>query len=400
MKSKKNSIRTVLGNPIIWLFCFVLLNPLAKADDVITQNNVGLKTTLDPLRIQTIEDIKKRDQTLEPVFKLYSTATIARGVQALESAYGLNAYYYVCSTDGYSQKRNTLANKQSVMAAIVPYFLHYRTLSDSYAGLLEVEYIGEGYWKKAMLYPALEPTPLSGIDPSLISGSQSIDVTFSDVQLTALNKKSSKISGVGYHYPFLLGALIEDKSFNDVIAFGEFHHKALFSTDQRPLFEAPVIFNLEEALKKSEIKSFDATIVFMSSDLGSPYKAVYPDFTPLAPIPQPIIYISFNATPQDLAEMIDREAPRVFAYDTLFSKNLLPEVADIDSALAKYPKLEEQIRQLDKEVRSFNKHQIVKEAFLDFAYTAGLTSVLFASPPAGIMLLDSFMDLHSKVDSR
>lgn len=131
------------------------------------------------------------------------------------------------------------------------------------------------------------------------------------------------------------------------------------SSLEAKLFEEPRIVELIDGLMRSKIKALDAKIFLAAGEVSKkvkvkcgadsircgyfeterieeerfPYLIVYPKFSVIAPVPAPIIYLSRYATISDITEMIRKEAPRIFAYNKLVDRNLIPRLEEINSIL-------------------------------------------------------------------
>ena len=380
---------------ILWSVAVFIFGTIALGDSV-----TGIKTSLDPIKLQTVDDIKRREQAFTPIYSFYKDATLSRVVQLIEKEYGSWVYYFIEDPDDNFQANNPMNDEPSIMSAAVSLFLDEKDVN--LEGTLDNRCSAiTGFFSEDCEYrPATTnftnayslANPLDKIKAGLISGVHQIEAGSADVPLVTLKQKKGVKFANEMNSPYLLNAIVDKKFSSNSFVHHDFSNETLSTTDQRHLYEAPVVDYFTRALEKSGVKSLDATIVFLSRG-NAPYVAIYPDFTPYVPIPQPILYISFDATQKELDQMIETEAPRVYAYNKLFSKNLLPQVQDLESVLSRYPKLENRIAVLEKGVEEHNKHEFLKEVFLDATYASlwgglGATAILMMNP---VLLFDTML---------
>jgi hypothetical protein len=333
--------------------------------------DVELKTPVAALNLSlehlslTPSQIKKRDKSLAPIYDNYQNVNLSSVANALEGAYGLNIYHHM------TKKELNLSDKKNVMENAVRYYVGDSSLFNqaaegimSYRDSVKIEK-GNSYYNSG---------PFPEISAELIEGNK---------------KKWQPV--ISIYSPSILAS----KSTQDAITDFVFRSKigtreAVYSTIKKPLFSRPVMSNFLEAMKVLNLKGLDATIVFTSGDIllmdqydskkGTlMYKIIYPTFSKLAPIPQASIFINPKASVEDIVEMLNEHAPKIYAYNKLFNANLLPSVAEINELLKKYPNIIAEVEKKVGRVKRENLVNAVQAAFLNVTYGAG---ALIATPIA------------------
>ena len=105
----------------------------------------------------------------------------------------------------------------------------------------------------------------------------------------------------------------------------------------------------------------------------------------IAPIPQPTIFVAEDANYQDIVEMLTENAPKIYAYNKLFNKNLLPSLNEINEILNKYPNIYEEVIRARGGVTRDNLINAIQSAFLNVTYgaavgTATIATAVIAAP--------------------
>lgn len=314
-----------------------------------------LNLSLDAMSLTTSE-IKKRDRLLSPIYSNYETVNISSVANAIESAYGMNVYHHM---DG---KVLDLKNKKNVMENAARYFIGAESLFNQAAdGVLgyknSVNIKNRGYYNNG---------DFNALSVKLIEGNP---------------KKWNAEFNIST--PSLLTSVVRTGRIEDVLFRSKIGtREALYTSAQNRLFTAPVMSDFLEAMKSLNIKAIDATVMFVNGSikedsLEKPYKVIYPTFSKIAPVPQPVIYISSNATYSDISQLLNEHAPKIYAYNKLFMKNLLPSVNEINDLLIKYPNILKEVEEKAGKVSRANMINAVQSAFLNVTYGTG---VLLAAP--------------------
>jgi hypothetical protein len=315
-----------------------------------------LNLSLDVMALTT-KEISKRDKLLKPIYENYETVNLSSVANALESAYGMNIYHHMI------EKSLDLKNKKNVMENAVRYFVGSESLFNQAAeGVLAY---GNSVNVKANdnYYGTNDFRPL---ELKLIEGNpKKWNPTINVNSPSLLTTKAVK-------------STIQDVLFGSKIGTRE----ALFTSTQNRLFTAPVMSDFLEAMKNLNLKAIDATVTFVNGTVvegqySVPYKVVYPTFSKIAPIPQPVIFISSNATYSDITQLLTEHAPKIYAYNKLFMANLLPSVNEINDILIKYPNIIKEVEKKAGKVSRANMINAVQSAFLNVTYGTG---VLLAAP--------------------
>jgi hypothetical protein len=312
----------------------------------------------------TAAQIRKRDKLLKPIYDNYQNVNLSSVANVIEKAYGSNVFHYMESGT------LTLANKKSVMENAVRYYMGIRSLFDQadvnvipLKGTVQLTNRSSGYYSDSS---SANMTTVTG---KLIQGNA--DKFEETTKFRSPSILASKVSGIQNDF---LG--IFDTSVS----------RALYTTSTSPLFSAPVMSEYLDAMKNLNLRGLDATINFVSDRLAGnkSYEVVYPHFSRIAPIPQPIIFISKDASYNDLVEMLETHAPRIFAYNRLFNASVLPSVKDINDLLTKYPNIMEEVRKVRGQVSRQNLVNAIQGAFLNLTYGVGAgvvgAAALLAAP--------------------
>jgi len=315
-----------------------------------------LNLSLDHMSLTT-QEIKKRDELLKPIYDNYESVNLSSVANAIEGAYGVNVYHHM------NGKVLDLKNKKNVMENATRFFMGDTTsLFDSAAeGVLEFK--GAVPLAKKDYYGNAVYTTMSA---ELIEGNE---------------KKFRKY--VDISTPSVLATEVVEKNINDVFfrsKIGE--RRAVYTTTNARLFTAPVMNDFIEAMKNLNLKALDATVNFLNTDIPNStktYKVIYPTYSKIAPIPQPVIFISKSASYGDIVEMLTEHAPKIYAYNKLLVKNLLPSVNDINDLLKKYPNLLKEVEKKVGQVKRENLVNAIQSAFLNVTYGTG---VLLTAPIA------------------
>ncbi len=317
---------------------------------------------LDYLKL-TAAEIKRRDRKLQPIYDYYREATVQKVAQQIENTFGSNVYQY--QSTKYGLYTPNLSDKASTMDSAVRFY----TQQD------------------------VENTPFDRIAPSVLSGKGSISINSTDLTLKRVSGDESQFDEFctfkSYYSnekvsPFLLATVKNTRTRGGMI--WDSHYEALYTSLENHIFEVPVLDNFLSAMKDSNLKGLDATLVFAADTVfyrsrPAPYQAVYPSFSKLAPIPQPMIFISKTATEEDLTKMLQEEAPKVYAYNQLFNQQMLPQAEQMAKALAKYPDVMQALKDAKSSVDQRNAEERLYDGFLTVTFgmlAAGLAPVTLA----------------------
>lgn len=319
----------------------------------------------------TARQIRSRDRLLRPIYDNYQNVNLSSVANALERAYGINVFHY------FAQPQLTLGTKKGVMENAVRYYVGMESLFNT---------------ADPSVMPFKKAVKISGQNDYY--GMPSITA-----KLVAGNpKKWNPTSDI--RSPSILASSIASEQLDFLGMFDTGTRRALYSTTQAPLFNAPVMSDFLDAMKNLNLRGLDATIVFANGGVGltdeyggrayGKYQVVYPHFSRLAPVPQPVIYLSSTATYNDIVEMLETHAPRIFAYNRLFTKNLLPSISDLNALLSRYPNILAEVQRARGHVNRQNLLNAIQSAFLKVTYGVGVGVVGAAallSSPVGIMVI-------------
>jgi hypothetical protein len=181
-----------------------------------------------------------------------------------------------------------------------------------------------------------------------------------------------------WHPTFALSTLLmaNTRQFGYWRLNGESTALAVFSTTQNPLFEAPVLRSFSDAMNTVGLRALDATVVFLAVPIlvdrtendTLPYQVIYPQNDKVAPIPRPVVFVSPDATDEDLKAMLTDHAPRIFAYNKLFNEDVLPSVLQLDALLKKFAAEDPIVAKLIEKVGIENARNALHAAHLKMAY--------------------------------
>lgn len=317
--------------------------------------NVELNLGLEHMSL-TAAQIRKRDKLLKPIYDNYQNVNLSSVANVIEKAYGSNVFHYM------ENGKLSLADKKSVMENAVRYYMGISSLFDQ---------------ADASVIPLKGAVKLTnGYYDSFIQ------VTGKRIQGNADKFEETN----NFYSPSILASKVMAYQNDFLGIFDTSVSRALYTTSTSPLFSAPVMSEYLDAMKNLNLRGLDATINFVSGRLAGnkPYEVVYPHFSRIAPIPQPIIFISKDATYTDLVEMLEVHAPRIFAHNRLFNANVLPSVKDINDLLTKYPNIMEEVRRVRGQVSRQNLVNAIQGAFLNLTYGVGAgvvgAAALLAAP--------------------
>jgi hypothetical protein len=349
----------IIMKPVLFAIAFQMAltsATFAKDQNMPTAPVQELNLSLDAMSLTT-KEISKRDKLLKPIYENYETVNLSSVANALETAYGMNIYHHMEGKD------LDLKNKKNVMENAVRYFVGGESLFNQAAEGVLAYKNSVNVKKVDNYYSTSEFNPLS---VKLIEGNP---------------KKWNETSTM--KSPSLLASYSEKNAIRDAIFNSKVGtREALYTSTQNRLFTAPVMSDFLEAMKNLNLKAIDATVTFVNGSVkeagyDKPYKVVYPTFSKIAPIPQPVIFISSNATYSDLTQLLTEHAPKIFAYNKLFMANLLPSVNEINDLLIKYPNIIKEVEMKAGKVSRANMINAVQSAFLNVTYGTG---VLLAAP--------------------
>jgi hypothetical protein len=327
---------------------------------------------LDYLKL-TPAEIAKRDQSLKPIYDYYQQATAQKVVEQIQSTFGINIYQYQATTNGL-YKAN-LSDKVSTMDSAVRFF----------TGL------------------DADQSPFSSMDPTVLPGAGSITLSQAVLNTKITTGDTSNFAPEENNPAnFLIETYKESVGVDHW--YGDGTAEAVFSSLPDNLFEVPVLDRFLTGLKESNLKGLDAAVVFAAGSVtvagpadangnattvSLPYQVVYPAFSNLAPIPQPIVFISREASADDINGMLQTHAQKIYAYNQLFGMQVLPQANDVATELAKYPDVIASLKAANSAINEDNMKQKVYEGFLDVSFalvTAGLTAVTIHAMLASVVL--------------
>jgi hypothetical protein len=338
-------------------------------------NGVGSNFNLDYLKL-TPDDIRNRDEALKPIYQFYQEVTVSKVIQKLEDIYGLSIFEYS------NLHPLTLKDKKNVMASAIFYFTK----------------VVSGEWSSTDIFDSngilSQGTPFEHIDSDILPGKASVNLKVSQVHYVKITGGKEFETQFDRPWPFAISTIADaNSSEHDWLGLGivdfNTHSHALYSSTTIRLFELPVMDRFLSAMKDSNLKALDATIVFgnlENQNLESePYQVIYPEYSALAPIPQPIVYVNTKASKEDLADLLQTQAPQIYAYNQLFMKQILPSADDLDQALKQYPALMASVAQAKKEVDRARLKDALKNAFLYVSYGIMTGAVAGVAAPVALV---------------
>ncbi|MBP9682346.1 MAG: hypothetical protein KBD76_13145 [Bacteriovorax sp.] len=323
----------------------------------------------------TPSEIKARDALLRPIYDNYENTTISSVANALERAYGMNVYHH------FIDKKLDLKDKKSVMENAVRYYLGV-----------------DGLFNQASPGVVSDKNALN----KKIYSNDSVEYPKMSLKLITGNKSHWNDS-IDTKSPSLLTSKISEENIEDFIFNSKIGtRRALYSTASNRLFTAPTMNDFLEAMRNLNIKGLDATVTFLKGAIFKEplrsyewsdderretvkYRVVYPMHSKIAPIPQPTIFVAEDANYQDIVEMLTENAPKIYAYNKLFNKNLLPSLNEINEILNKYPNIYEEVIRARGGVTRDNLINAIQSAFLNVTYgaavgTATIATAVIAAP--------------------
>jgi len=272
---------------------------------------VQLAYNLDHLKL-TAKQIKKRDKKID-LADFYKNATVGKTINMLEKEFGVDIYHHNRTKNNFYIPN--LKSTEDIMDSAIRYYInpsaYYNRYSDAFV-------VSNGVFDKngnQMLYHQ--------------------DITIekrADMNMVKISR-TDRFPEVTQTTPFLL---VSQKNC--------YQHCAIYSTLEEPLFSMPIIGNFFDAMKNTQLRGLDATVVFANGTVindreSLEYSVIYPELNKYSPIPKPVIFISSSADSYDLEEMLNEHAPQIYAYNKLFDQRMLPQLAELTRALEKHPTL-------------------------------------------------------------
>mgnify|MGYP003386888599 CR=1 FL=1 len=399
--------------------------------------------SLAPMQL-TRAEVAAREKKLKPIFDYYGKTSVGQVANALEEIYGLNVYQHIA---GVQWPGAALSNKKGIMAAAVqaslteqnftsehdynPYRGYYSSSTSYYlttpscpitggfalatdgrliASGTEIVRASAPSFVACTLHTMFGLTArnlLNRVSAQELGIQDRVEATQWNASQLQLIKGKEGIPNIAKISPFTLLTTVEGKNRTVMSGFDPLklfslglasrpfsgfgtRDYALYSTLENSAVLAPQLFRFLVTLKRLQIKALDATVVFMNSDylslskgVGKPWLTVYPNFSSVAPIPQPIIYIGEGATDSDMETLIRQEAPLIYVYNKLFDANLLPLQTDIAASLAKVSHTNPELAAMMTKVGRMNSEEAARRAYLILAYGA-LHSTTSAVHGAGL----------------
>ena len=322
-------------------------------ETALTQN-----VNLDYLKL-TPEEVTKRDNTIATdLSKFYDSATESRYAQLLEKNFGIQIYHKV-DTLAYSP---SLSNFTGIMDSIIRYYTGFESES-----------------------------PFNGASEDVIPKKQILSCNY--------NKSDAFMLQTWMHYEYETdrhGYYKDDKNGNRIVK-----NSSVQTNTDLPIFKVPVFDRFLKAMTESHLKGLDATVVFMNGKLcvkeegdtnshGSDILVTYPEFSDLAPIPHPIIFVSSTAKQDEILSLINTQAPLIYAYNKLFEQRVLPTVDEMGRVLSKFPEtlkvVEESIRKSNQENSRLAEARVRRKVFNLFL-KANYVSLTLAAGPLSLLQL-------------
>lgn len=308
----------------------------------------------------TAAEIRQRDRLLKPIYDNYQTVNLSSVANAMERAYGINVYHHMLGGE------LTLKDKKAVMENAVRYYLG----------------------KKGLFDQADQQTI-----PMRAAVKRSWDP---DIKLKLIQGNPEKFgTTIDESTPSILTTEVREFS-NEFLFFGEVSKsQGVFTSSQDPLFSAPSMSDFLDAMKALNLRGLDATVTFMSGQLdgNAKYQVIYPHFSKIAPIPQPVIFLSRDANYDDVVDLLREHAPRIYAHNKLFNANLLPSVRDINEMLRKYPNILAEVQRVKGQVSRENLINAIQGAFLKVTYSSLLAAGAVLASPVGLLVVASSASL-------
>ena len=303
----------------------------------------------------TASQIRKRDRLLKPIYDNYQNVNLASVSNALEKAYGINVFHYM-------EKPNlSLGNKKGVMESAVRYYMGIPSMFDQadetvvpYRNTVKLQSCDNSYGYRR----CTDDQP--AIQASLVTGNPKRWEVKKSFQSPSL---LGTFAPTEYDHGYILGMFSNTTERN-----------AVYTTTRNPLFSAPVLSDFLEAMKGLNLRGLDATVNFVNGEVPGAqrgYRVIYPHFSRIAPIPQPVIFVSSNASYNDMVEMLQEHAPRIHSYNKLFNSSVLPSVKDINDMLSRYPNVLAEVQKLRSNVDRRNLVIAIQQAFLKVTYGVG-----------------------------
>lgn len=315
--------------------------------------------SLDHLKLDA-KGIKARDRKLAPVYKSYQNHTLASVANALKQTFGINVYHH----SGAKIDFNGNVSKSTVMAAAVRFFMENRETTDHWS---RDTLNGEYFWQSP-----LRDTP----EAELGYRDEVALVSYPEVLMRFL-EGDGKFFKEEYRKrsPYALTSS-PDTTTKDGWFFDKKKH-ALFTTTNNGIFTVPGMTYFLEAMKELNLKGLDATVVFTTANItdenkAAPYRVVYPTFSYVAPIPQPVIFINASASKADAIKLLSEHAAQIYAYNKLFDREVLPKVSDLNDVLSQHPNFLEDVKKQAGDIKGKNIRAAVQHAFLSVAAGTGL----------------------------
>lgn len=357
---------------IVWALALTL--NFAATAQAQTTAPVELSMGLEHMSL-TAKQIRARDRLLKPIYSNYQNVNLSSVANALEKAYGINVFHY------NETPELTLGNKKGVMESATRYYLGLTGLFDS---------------ADPSVMPYKSSVRLNG--QSSYSGNQMPGLTVKLIEGNPSKwNETTTISS-----PSIMASMVAEQSTSFLGIVGTGTRRALYTSTKDPLFKAPVMSDFFDAMKNLNLRGLDATVVFANGDIegkrepygytitSAKYKIIYPHFSRLAPVPQPVIYLSSSANYYDIVEMLQEHAPQIFAYNRLFNKNLLPTINEMNQVLSRYPNIIAEVEKIKGRVDRQNLLNAIQSAFLNVTYGVGAGVVGAAAllvAPVGIMVV-------------
>jgi hypothetical protein len=338
-------------------------NGTKSAYDEQALKQAGLDFSLDYLKLKP-KDIADRDKKLAEIFGKLDKVNVASAINTIHKTYGSNVFEF---TESCPKNIDDPVSRMS--AAVYKYFSD--TCQFEKADPNEVPF---GNALKAQ----------GKVPVQRMSGSEKRFNTESD-------------SGSGF--------LVASYGATDDGWFLT-HHGSYTSTTV-PLADMPIFVRFLQAMKESNLRALDATLVFVKDPVSYFYNenkgtsyygwgvlsntyALYPPYSDLAPIPKPVLVISSMASKEEILDFINENAPRVYAFNKLFDQKvvLLPTQNELMKALIDAPDILAEAQKVKKEATREEVAQALHIAFLGITYAA-LAAGAIAAPIALIDVVNN-----------
>lgn len=336
-------------------------SPSVKAQDIALENVVKEALESDFLSL-TPEEIEERDKRLQPIYDNFQENNVGKVYQKMTEVYGLNFYH--------NYESHKLDSKEGILNAVGLYFLDKKVSS------------------------------LSNVSNKVLPKLQNLSLNQNyhhSIPCREVKKNKKKKDAGKFVYKdqpmdcsvdFLFDVYTRKQEKELFYGSGDFFLSWTKKTVKTPmgakLFEIPEVLELLEGFKLSEIKALDANIFVSTSDLKKDgevvaYEVIYPEFSPLAPVPSPIVYISKNASRYHIQEMLKIHGPLIYAYNKLFDEKVIPQVMEINGSFANFSGLPTEVQDLAKKYGKQNTRKAMFKAFLavNYAIMAGTLAAGF-----------------------